>query len=195
MSMSSLQIKNMGNSKKTNNDAALIDAKVNLRIRSLPDKKEINVLEAFGGEGLLWEAVKRRAPDKEISVLSIDKNNYGRVQLQGDNLKYLASLNLNEFDIIDLDAWGSPVKQLEVIFKRKYSGIVHCTFIQTMQGILPKELLVANGYTEPMLQKIRSIFVTNGLQKFLNYLGNKGVKTVQIISKNRKNYIWFTLSA
>lgn len=193
--MSSLQIKNMGNSKKTNNDAALIDAKVNLRIRSLPDKKEINVLEAFGGEGLLWEAVKRRAPDKEISVLSIDKNNYGRVQLQGDNLKYLASLNLNEFDIIDLDAWGSPVKQLEVIFKRKYSGIVHCTFIQTMQGNLPKELLVANGYTEPMLQKIRSIFVTNGLQKFLNYLGNKGVKTVQIISKNRKNYIWFTLSA
>lgn len=178
---------------KTNNDNSLIEAKINLRIESLPDKKDINVLECFGGEGLLWAAVYRRCPQKNIKVLSIDKNHYNRVQLQGDNLKYLSSLNLNDFDIIDLDAWGSPVKQLEIVFARKYKGIVHCTFIQSMMGNLPEELLLANGYTRNMLAKIKSIFVTNGVQKFLNYLSSRGIKKVRIVSHSRKNYLWFYL--
>lgn len=180
---------------KTNNDSGLIEAKVQLRINSLPAKKNICVLEAFGGEGVLWGIVKRRCPEKSIEVLSIDKNKYNRVQLQGDNLKYLASLNLQEFDIIDLDAWGSPVKQLEILFKRKYTGIVHCTFIQTMQGNLPKELLYANGYTDAMLKKIKTIFMTNPVEKFTNYLAKNGVKTLEIISKRRKNYLWFALNS
>ncbi len=183
----------MGSYKKTNNDASMLEAKINLRIMSLPEKKEIHVLEAFGGEGVLWGAVKRRCPDKKIHVLSIDKNRYNRVQLQGDNIKYLAGLDLNQFDIIDLDAWGSPVKQLEVVFSRGYTGTVHCTFIQTMQGNLPHELLIANGYTKAMLKKISSIFVKDGTQKFLNYLASKGVQKVLIVSQKRKNYLFFSL--
>lgn len=178
---------------KTNNDASLIEAKVMLRIASLPAKKDITVLEAFGGEGVLRGIIKRRCPKKNIQVLSIDKNKYKRVQLQGDNLKYLASFNLQEFDVIDLDAWGSPVKQLEILFQKKYTGIVHCTFIQTMQGNLPKALLYANGYTDKMLEKINSIFVTNGLEKFYNYLAVNGVQRLEIVSKSRKNYLWFKL--
>ena len=178
---------------KTNNDSRLLEGKVMLRIESLPAKKDITVLECFGGEGVLWNAVKRRCPDKHIRVLSIDKNKYRRVQLQGDNLKYLQTMNLQQFDIIDLDAWGSPVKQLEILFKRRYTGIVHCTFIQSMMGNLPDELLLANGYTKAMLTKIRSIFVTDGLQKFLNYLAKNGVKNCHILTKNRKNYLWFYL--
>jgi hypothetical protein len=181
-------------SKKTNNDALLTDAKISLRIKSLPKNGSIRVLEAFGGEGVLWAAVKRRCPNRDIKILSIDKNKYKRVQLTGDNLKYLGSLNLQEFNIIDLDAWGSPVRQLEVLFNRGYKGIVHCTFIQSMYGALPKELLHANGYTDKMLAKISSIFLTNGLRKFYNYLSKRGgVKEVEIISHNRKNYLWFTL--
>lgn len=183
----------MGSYKKTNNDAAMLEAKINLRIMSLPDKKEIHVLEAFGGEGILWAAVKRRCPEKNIHVLSIDKNRYNRVQLQGDNIKYLAGLDLSQFDVIDLDAWGSPVKQLEIVFARGYSGIVHCTFIQTMQGNLPHELLMANGYTKAMLKKIATLFVKDGVQKFLNYLAFKGVRKVQIVSQKRKNYLFFDL--
>jgi hypothetical protein len=188
-------IKKVGNLTKTNNDSELLEAKVSLRIQSLPEKSDITVLEAFGGEGILWSAVKRRCPEKNIQVLSIDKNKYKRVQLQGDNLKYLSSFNLNEFDIIDLDAWGSPVKQLEIIFSKQYRGIVHCTFIQSMHGNLSRELLYANGYTEKMLAKITSIFITNGLQKFYNYLYNRGgVKKLTIISENRKNYLFFSLN-
>src|SRR4051812_32373644 len=114
----------MSSTAKTNNDPRLLEAKVLLRINSLPEKKDISILEAFGGEGVLWNIIKRRQPEKEFDILSIDKNKYNRVQLQGDNLKYLQSFDLSQFDIIDLDAWGSPVKQLEVIFKKKYKGIV-----------------------------------------------------------------------
>jgi hypothetical protein len=179
---------------KTNNDAELVEAKIKLRIDSLPEKEEIRVLEAFGGEGVLWSAVKRRKSNIRFKILSIDKGNYNRIQLQGDNLKYLQSLNLNEFDVIDLDAWGSPVKQLEILFAKRYRGIVHCTFIQIMQGGLPKVLLHANGYTDAMLAKINVIFLKNGLEKFYNYLANNGVKQVHTISaKGRKNYLWFSL--
>src|SRR5688572_9421215 len=106
--------------KKVNNDADMVEGKIELRVRSLPDKKVIKVLDAFGGEGILWKAVQRRCPDKEIKVLGIDKNKYSKVQLHADNIKFLMGLNLNEFDIIDLDAWGNPIKQLELIFTKNY---------------------------------------------------------------------------
>lgn len=178
---------------KTNNDPNLLQAKIDLRLQSLPHKPEIKVLEAFGGEGIIWDKIKRLCPGKSFKILSIDKNKYNRVQLQGDNLKYITGFDLDDFDIIDLDAWGSPVKQLDIVFAKGYAGIVHCTFIQTMQGNLPKSLLYANGYTDAMLAKIKSIFVKDGLDKFLNYLSANGVEKVNIVTANRKNYLWFSL--
>ena len=178
---------------KTNNDPAMLNAKINLRAASMPDKKEIRVLEAFGGEGVLWSRVKKLVPDKNIKILSIDKNQYNRVQ-QGDNIKYMAGMDLSHFDIIDLDAWGTPVNQLEILFQQHYKGIVHCTFIQSMYGGLPKALLYANGYTDKMLAKISTIFVKDGLTKFYNYLYKRGVRHLTIVTHNRKNYLYFILS-
>ena len=46
---------------KTNNDLSLIDAKIQLRLMSLPEKNDVLVLEAFGGEGILWrEEIRNR---------------------------------------------------------------------------------------------------------------------------------------
>lgn len=178
---------------KTNNDTRLFEAKIRLRMESLPDRKEIRVLEAFGGEGLLWKAVKRKCSGKMIKTLSIDKNQYRRVQLQGDNVKFLRSFDLSHFDIIDLDAWGSPVAQLEILFERGYKGVVHCTFIQTMQGNIPKAVLRANGISNEMLEKVQVLFTKNAIEKVLNYLAFRGVKQVKKITENRKNYLWFSL--
>ena len=178
---------------KTNNDSSLLESKIILRIESLPDKKQIKVLEAFGGEGVLWKEVRKRT-DKKIKILSIDANKYKRVQLQGDNIKFLKSFDLKEFDIIDLDAWGSPFKQLQIIFEKQFKGIVHCTFIQTMHGGMNKELLYANGYTKNMVEKIPSLFSRNGVDKLMNYIYSKGIRSVKIISEKRKNYFWFKIA-
>lgn len=178
---------------KTNNDLSLINAKIQLRINSIEHLKgQIKVLELFGGEGILWNEVKK-ITGKDILILGIDKNKYKRVQLQGDNLKFIDSLNLQEFDVIDADAWGSPFYQVEKIFSKNYKGIVHCTFIQTMMGGLSKEMLLRLGYTETMLSKIKSVFNKNGIEKFKNYLAQNGVTEINIVTDNKKNYLYFNL--
>lgn len=178
---------------KTNNDLSLINAKIQLRINSIEHLKgKIKVLELFGGEGVLWNEVKKLT-GKDILILGIDKNKYKRVQLQGDNLKFIDSLNLQEFDVIDADAWGSPFYQVEKIFSKNYKGIVHCTFIQTMMGGLSKEMLLRLGYTETMLSKIKSVFNKNGVEKFKNYLAQNGVTQINIVTDNKKNYLYFNL--
>lgn len=177
---------------KTNNDAEMLQGKINLRIESVSELEEVTVLELFGGEGILWNEVKKQT-GKKIEILSIDKNKYKRLQLQGDNIKFIDSIDLSIFNVIDIDAWGSPYKQLDTILKRKYSGIIHCTFIQTMMGKLSTDMLLSLGYTKAMIDKIPSIFNKNGIDKFKQYLANKGVKEINIIQKQKKNYLWFYL--
>lgn len=179
--------------KKTNNDAGILQAKIDLRIESIKKLEEVKVLELFGGEGVLWDAVKKQT-GKKIDILSMDINKYKRLQLQGDNTKFIDSLNLNEFDVIDIDAWGSPYKQLDMILTRRFTGIIHCTFIQTMMGKLSTDLLLSLGYSKKMIAKIPSIFNKNGILKFKQYLANKGIKEINIVSRGRKNYLWFLLA-
>jgi hypothetical protein len=178
---------------KTNNDLSLINAKIKLRIDSIEKLPEpIKILELFGGEGILWNEVKK-ITKKDIKILGIDKNKYKRVQLQGDNLKFMDSLDLNYFDVIDADAWGSPFYQVEKIINSNYKGVVHCTFIQTMMGGLSKEMLLKLGYTEKMIQKIPSIFNKNGIDKFKNYLAKNGIDEIFIVTEKKKNYLYFNL--
>lgn len=178
---------------KTNNDLSLINLKVQLRINSIEKfEGQIKVLELFGGDGILWNEVKKLTK-KDIIVLGIDKNKYKRVQLQGDNLKFIDSLILNDFNIIDADSWGSPYHQIQKIFSQNYKGVVHCTFIQSMHGCLNKEMLLRLGYTEKMLSKIKSIFNKSGIEKFKNYLACNGVNEINIVSQNKKNYLYFNL--
>lgn len=178
---------------KTNNDLSLIEKKIQLRIDSISDiDGNIKVLDLFGGEGVLWDNVKNKT-GKNIKVLSIDKNKYKKVQLQGDNMKFIQSLTLNDYDVIDIDAWGSPFNQLEKIFENKYTGIVHCTFIQSVFGRITNEMLYSVGFTENMVKKIPTLFSKNALSIFKQYLSINNVKEINILTKKRKIYLWFYL--
>jgi len=179
---------------KTNNSLSLIEKKILLRLESLPDKDEIKILEAFGGEGIIWNEVKKRT-DKKIKILSIDKNDYKKVNLKGDNIKFLKSIDLDVFDIIDLDSWGSPSNQLDVLKVKKYKGIIHCTFIQTMMGKVNNNILLSNGYTLNMINKCPTLFNKNGIYKLLNFISiNFGVSLFRIVTNNNKNYFYFIVS-
>jgi hypothetical protein len=179
---------------KQNNDPRYLDAKIALRLQSLPDKDVINILDAYGGEGVLWSTIKNLT-NKKINVLSIDVNKYNHINLQGDNLKFLQSIDLNKFDIIDLDAWGSPVEQLLILQKKHYNGIVHCTFIQTEFGKLSNKLLTKIGYPKSMISKCPTLFSKNGIEKmllFVHILFN--INYIYICSFNRKNYFYFCIN-
>lgn len=187
----------MSNNKKTDNSN--LDAKVQLRIKSfeLLKKDTVNILDAFGGDGIVWKAVKDQLPKGQhlqLNVLRIDKQQKKGIYLKGDNMKYLKAFDLSGFDIIDLDAYGSPFNQLEVLFSRKFKGLVHCTYIQSGLGNINMKMLERLGYTERMVKKAQTLFTRQPFQKMLSYLSLNGIREITNYQVNdRKNYFYFLL--
>jgi hypothetical protein len=142
------------------------------------------VLDCFHGAGRIWEEIKKDG--YYIKVVSIDKK--PGATIRGDNLKVLDKINLNDYDIIDLDSYGIPFKQIELILNKKYYGHLFITFIQSMHGILPKKMLNTLGYTTKMIDKCKSIFNRNGLNKLKKVLTCYGIKTINYIEHGRKIY-------
>jgi hypothetical protein len=174
-------------------DNSFLSQKISLRVDALPKKRKIKVLDCYSGQGTLYEQVKKMTA-KDIEVVSIDKKPNNHIDFVGNNIKYLKSLDLSIFDIIDLDAYGVPFKQLEIIFDRQYFGIVIVTFIQSILRSLPKDMLILIGYTEEMIRKCPVIMSKNGMRKMSGYLALKGVNTIYgYFMPNCKNYFYFDL--
>lgn len=178
--------------KQVQTDNSYFADKVFLRLNHLPVEKEITVLDCFSGNGTIWNEVKRRT-DKKITILRIEKESRKGIYLKGDNLKYLAGMDLNAFDIIDLDAYGVPFKQLQIIFEQRPKSTIFVTFIQTIYVQLPIELLTYSGYTLEMIQKIPSLFFRKAMEIMTGYLAKNGVKKIFIRRKERKNYFCFKI--
>lgn len=171
---------------------SFFESKCLLRIAHLPKKNKLTVMDAFSADGKIWEEIKKRTK-LDISILRIEKKKDKKgLYLQGDNQKYLAGMDLNRFDIIDVDAFGVPYKQLKILFQKKYQGIVFVTFIQSLFGGLPYEMLADIGYPIKMIRKCPAIFFMNGIDKFCMWLATNGIKKVSIMSHGKKYYIFFS---
>lgn len=177
---------------KVQTDNSFLSDKVMLRLNNLPDKNEINVLDTYAGEGIVWNNVKKLS-DKKINIVSIDTKEFKRAFLKGDNVRFLKSINLSEFDVIDLDAFGVPYNQLKSIFGRVSECVVFLTFIQSFYGGLPLGLLSDIGYNKTMIRKIPTLFFKKGLKKMKLFLALNGVRKIKIRSYNNKHYIAFNL--
>lgn len=169
-------------------DNSYLNTKINLRMNHLPDQQSIKVLDCFAGRSKIWKKIKKES-SKNINAVGIDRISYGST-LKGDNVKYLKGMNLDKYDIIDLDAYGIPFRQLEVIFKKRYKGILFITFIQSIFGRLPVRMLTKIGYTRNMIKKCPTLFNRNGIEKFKQYLAMNGIRKIVIINKNNKKYIY-----
>jgi len=157
----------------TKTDNSFLADKVALRAGHLPDGP-VRVLDCFAGEGLVWSGVKGKVA-RDIDILPIDKKRTGRFQLTGDNRRYLRELDLSRFNAIDLDSYGVPFDQLEILFLRRYKGVVFATFVQTAFGRLPTGLLEAVGFSRAMIDVIPTLYSGRGWQYFLEWLALRGV--------------------
>lgn len=156
-------------------------------------KKNIKVLDAFGGDGLVWTGVLKNS-GKNIQVLRIDrKKDKKGAYLRGDNKRLLKSLDLGAFDIIDLDAYGSPFVQLSIIFEKRFRGFVVCTYIKHEKGRIPKKQLQELGYPEEMIKRAPEIFYFNGQKKLEKYLYKNGVRRIVGLFFERKNFFYFKI--
>jgi len=177
-------------------DNSYFRAKVALRKEALASigKKEVKVLDCFYGQGLIWKAIRNEV-DIDISVLGIEikKGKSMDCVIEGDNLKVLPTLDLDCYDLIDLDAYGSPFKQLEIIFNKNYKGVIVCTYIQASYGVLHNGMLEILGYNLDMIRKIPTLFSRHPMEKFKSYLSMRGVKRIIVKHYKNKHYLYFTI--
>lgn len=175
-------------------DNSYTEEKILLRLKAIEKIDNPIILECYAGNGILWDEVKKRT-NKKVQILRIEKekNKGFKTYLQGDNLKYLSSIELGKFNVIDLDAYGIPAAQLDIIFNRNFKGVIIVTAIQTMQGALPHSILLKNGYTKQMIKKIPTLFYRNGIDKLKNYLYISGINEIEGYFIDNKNYFYFNV--
>jgi hypothetical protein len=172
----------MAQTSKTDN--SFLASKIMLRARHLP-VDPVRVLDCYAGTGLIWDGVTEYT-GRAIKVLPIDKRkDISRFRLPGDNTRYLRTLDLAPFNVIDLDAYGIPFSQLETVFDRKWKGTVFVTFIQTMFGQLPSDLLAAVGFSDAQREKIPTLLGMRGWQYFAQWLASRGVRKIHHMSHSR----------
>lgn len=166
--------------------------KIDLRVGHLPEGR-LYVLDCYAGTGKIWRAVKA-VSGREMTVLPIDvRGDVDAFHLHGDNLSFLRSLNLKRYNVIDLDAYGVPFDQLEVLFEKRFVGTVFVTFIQSAMGRLPDGLLKSVGFTEEMIGRAPTLLCRRGWEYFKQYLGSRGVAEFAHRSVGRKHYLAFAL--
>jgi len=178
--------------KKTNN--SFLSEKVALRLRNIPDQKRVKVLDAYAGEGIIWNAIQYQRKDIDFEVTSIDIKDYGlKGCLKGDNLKIMGNMSLDNFDIIDLDAYGVPSEQIDLVFRKQFKGIVFATFIQTSLGKFKKRVLREYGFSDEMIKTCPVLLSSkrNEAKIIKHYIASKGVRSIQYYRFNRKWYIAF----
>jgi len=175
--------------KKTDNSYTA--DKIALRINYLPVKDELNILDCFGGHGVIWKAIQRKY-NKKINRVAIDsRNDLLDFHLHGDNIKILSGMNLDKFDVIDLDSYGIPYNQLKIVFDKKFKGIVFVTAIYSKMGGVHKDMLIDIGFTREMMKKSKTIYGARGFEYFLEWLALNGIKRIVHRSKARKHYLMF----
>ncbi len=110
-------------------DNTNLNKKVNLRIKYLNKNKVYNVLDCFHGEGLIWKNIIQKGYN--INLYSIDLTSSATIK--GNNKNILRNIDVNDYDIIDLDDYGVPYEQFEIISKKIKKDIIiffTCCFIR-----------------------------------------------------------------
>ena len=89
--------------------------KVELRRKFLP--KDAKVLDLFCGRGKIYERVYK---GNVLKYIGVDKNiiHNENICIKTNNIIYITKNNINDFNVFDLDDFGSPWKVFYLILKK-----------------------------------------------------------------------------
>jgi hypothetical protein len=104
---------------KTDNHPTGKKAKIEIRRRVLAQVKPAKVLDLFCGRGEMYRAVWQNA----ASYTGCDERPWDwkldPPRFVADNRRLLRCLDLTQFNIFDLDSYGSPWEQAEIVLHRR----------------------------------------------------------------------------
>lgn len=89
--------------------------KINLRRKYLP--KGARVLDLFCGNGEIYNAVYKETAEKYVGV-DKEKIHSEKLCIKTNNIVFVSKNNINDFNVFDLDDWGSPWKLFYLILKK-----------------------------------------------------------------------------
>ena len=165
-------------------DNAFPEDKIRLRKQATEHLSELNVLDVFAGNNILWSNFDCH------KYYGIEQQKGKGTNLWADNRKVLPALNLCGFNVIDLDSYGIPLTQIMQLFKNKtlQPGTVFIyTCIGNSMSTLPKPALKIFGIEE-MYKEVPTLFNGYGRQYFHAYLYNIGVRKVYEIEKSTPQF-------
>ena len=181
-----------GSNKATNNDSKYLSLKINLRLNVLNKTENPNLLECFAGDSVLWNEVEKIKLTK-IKKTTIDADQRYNVDFNMNSLTFLKNNNINDYNIIDLDSWGSPVKHLEILFLKKYKGFVICTYCSPVR-LNPDKILAENFYGKIYNSTNSKSILNKDVGKlFKEYLFSKGIKEYEGLITHNKIYCSFQI--
>jgi hypothetical protein len=102
---------------KVDNAKKAVSAKVAIRRNVMAEIGEARVFDAFAGRGEYYKAVWREAANYtgcDVRYFPDERRAY-----VADNKRVLRAIELSEFNIFDLDAYGSPWEQATIIAARR----------------------------------------------------------------------------
>lgn len=176
-------------------DNASVGGKVELRKLAIKDLDHVSVLDCFAGKNVLWNQIEK---DK---YLGIEKEKGKGKNLYGDNVKLLGELDLSAFNVIDLDSYGIPAKQIDKIFRnptfdKKNTVIIYTAIANSMSGL--SETLVRHYNIGKLYAKSKTMFNARAHNMFHGYLYSLGVRELTRFELTgtsfRKEYGFFRIS-
>lgn len=140
-------------------DNSHLGEKIKLRIEYSPEGP-LRVLDAYGGKGVIWKQVGKSREIAEYIAIEKQKGK-NPAALCGDNAKILPRLDLSAYNVIDLDAYGVPIDQVEAVLKNKTlkpGTAIFITAIKASIGPLPYAGAKYIGITPKMIDAAQYLF-------------------------------------
>lgn len=155
-------------------DNANVSHKVELRKLGTKNLKELNVLDLFAGNNILWSHFDCK------KYYGIEKEKGKGRNLNADNVRVLKSLDLLRFNVIDCDSYGIPAEQISLLFQNltlQKGTIIFYTAIGSAMSGLSNTLL--NKFNLSVIyKKNKTLLNKKSHELFYAMLNDYGVKSV-----------------
>lgn len=163
-------------------DNANLANKIEIRKIATKDLGSLRVLDCFAGNNKIWQQFCCE------KYYGIEKEKGKGKNLYADNKKVIPSLDLSQFNVIDLDSYGIPVSQVQQIFKNptlQKGTCVLYTCIGNKMSSLNNEILEHFNLKE-IYKKSKVMLNGKSKELFYAYLYDLGIrKTIEHQEESR----------